>query len=137
MSVKISGTTKNDNFSILCPNCMGVISHYCGKEFLSPTVNLWIKQDEFIKLCCNLRYYMDQELKFIQTDKGHPVALCGDITINFNHDHDEREAAAKWERRKKRLNHDNLYIIMYNGDGVMKEDIQKLEAVPRKNNTIS
>lgn len=79
---------------------------------------------------------MSQELMFIKTNMGHPVALCGDITIYFNHDHDEREAAAKWERRKRRLNYDNLYIIMYNGDGVTKEDIQRLETVPCKNKVV-
>lgn len=124
------------NFQLFALIVWGVISHYCGKEFLSPTVNLWIKQDEFIKMCCNLRHYMEQKLVFIDTNMGHPVALCDDIKIYFNHDHNEQEAEQKWERRKKRINYDNLYIIMYVGDGITKEDMQKLESVPCQNKLV-
>lgn len=128
---------KNDNFTILCSNCIGgAVSHYCGKEFLSPTVNLWIRQDDFIKLCCNLKWYMAQKLEFIKTSENYPVARCGDITIHFNHDNIEQEAEAKWERRKKRINYNNLYIVMYVGDGITEEDIRKLESVPCKNKVV-
>lgn len=127
----------NNNFSIICSNCIGgVISHYAGQQFRSPTVNLWIRQDEFIRMCCNLKYYMSLDLKFVETKYPYPIGKCGDITIHFNHDHSENEAAEKWNRRKKRINYDNLYIIMYNGDGIEKKDLLKLNSIPCKNKIV-
>ena len=134
---KYRGGVKNNDFSIICSNCIGgVLYHYLGKEFLSPTINLWLMQGDFIKLCCDLKKYMSLDLQFIKTEYNYPVAMCGDIKIYFNHDHDENEAAKKWYRRRERINYDNLYIIMYNGDGITKEDMQKLETVKCKNKVI-
>ncbi len=49
------------------------------------------------------------------------------LTLHFNHDSVAEEARDKWERRKKRINRDNLYVIMYNLDGVTVEEIKQLE----------
>lgn len=40
---------KNDNFTILASNCAaGIIYNRLGKQFLSPTINMWFKQGDFI-----------------------------------------------------------------------------------------
>lgn len=134
---KYRGGVKNDNFTIICSNCIGgILYHYTGKEFLSPTINLWLMQGDFIKLCSNLKYYMAEKLQFVETKFPYPVAECGDIRIYFNHDTNERDAAEKWYRRRDRINYDNLYIIMYNGDGITIEDMKMLESVKSKNKII-
>ncbi len=128
---------RNKDFTILCSNCIGgVIYNLLGAEFLSPTVNLWINQQDFVRLCCDLPRYMEAPLCFLETDRGYPVARCADITIYFNHDQNRTEAEAKWERRKKRIRYDNLYIILYYGDGLTKEMLQKLESVNCKNKVV-
>lgn len=137
ISRKYRKSITNNNFSIICSNCIGgVIYHYLGMEFKSPTVNLYIKQDDFIKMCCDLKYYMGLELDFIETDFSHPVAKLDDITVYFNHDKNAAEAEQKWNRRKARINYDNLYIIMYNGDNITQKDMEKLEMVDCKNKVI-
>lgn len=120
----------NDNFSILCPNCIGgLIYHRLGKPFLSPTINLWMNQRDFLKFILNLKSYLKLELYFINSKFDYPVATLGDITLHFNHYHNADEAASCWERRKKRIHYDNLFIIMYDKDGLSKEDIRSIENI--------
>lgn len=43
---------------------------------------------------------------------------------------------SNWEKRKNRINYDNLFIIMYDRDGIAEEDIRKLETVKCKNKIV-
>ena len=114
---------KNDNFSIISSNCIGgFIYHRLGKQFLSPTINLYFNQKEFIKFAQNLRYYITLPLEFIETDFDFPVAKIGDITLYFLHYSNNDEAKEAWERRKTRINYDNLYLIVYDKDGLTDDD---------------
>lgn len=84
---------KNDNFSIISSNCIGgFIYHRLGKQFLSPTINLYFNQKEFLKFVKNLDYYLQFNLRFIKTDLGHPVAELGDIKLFFLHYYSDDEA---------------------------------------------
>lgn len=128
---------KNKEFSIVCPNCIGgVISHRLNQRFLSPTVNLWMHQKEFLKFVSNLPYYIDQELVFIKSEYDYPVAVIDDVRIYFNHSKTKEDAANDWNRRKNRIQYDNLYIIMYDRDGITTEDILKLREIPCKNKIV-
>lgn len=123
----------NRKFSILCSNCIGgIIYHRLGLQFNSPTVNLWIRQYDFIKLIMNPTEYLNKELVFVDSEYPHPVAMLGDIRIHFNHSRDEEEARNDWERRKKRIEWDNLYIIMYDRDNLSREQILSLKQVKCK-----
>lgn len=135
---------KNDGFTILCSNCVGgVLYHRLGKEFLSPTVNLYFTNPDFVEFCLHLDYYLEQKLCFIETEHKYPVAQLrgnGDeiptVTVYFNHDSVNEEAERKWERRKTRINRDNLYIILYKLDGITIEQIKRLESVKCRNKVI-
>ena len=121
---------KNDNFTILCSNCVGgVIYHRLNKRFLSPTINLWMHQLDFLKFVKNLEGYIAKDLEFVKTNYDYPVGKLGDIKIYFNHSKTEAEARENWNRRKGRIQYDNLYIIMYDRDGVTKDDILSLNNV--------
>ena len=125
---------RNDQFTILSPNCIaGTMYRKLGKEFLTPTINLWMTQGDFIKFAVNLSDYVAMRLVFQQTDKSYPVAMLGDIQINFLHYKTEAEAEAAWERRKKRINYDNLYILMYYREGYTLEQIREIEKAKCKN----
>lgn len=122
-----------DNFSIICSNCIGgIIYNRLGKQFLSPTINMYFTQRDFIKFAVNLEYYIGLELKFIKTDKPHPVAMLDDITLYFNHSESEEDAARDWERRKTRINYDNIYIIFYYRDGYTIEELRRIEKAKYK-----
>lgn len=136
---------KNDNFTILCSNCIGgVIYHRLGKEFLSPTINMFFSQPDFVSFCLNLDYYLEQDLHFIENmfGGGYPVAqLLGKdeiptIILNFNHSDTETDAREKWESRKKRINKNNLYVIFYRLDGLTMEQIKSMEQFPCKNKVL-
>ncbi|MGN9154865.1 DUF1919 domain-containing protein [Bariatricus sp. HCP3S3_E12] len=124
----------NDNFSILCPNCIGgTMYKKLGKQFLSPTINLWMTQRDFIKFAVNLKEYIKEDLKFVETDKNYPVATLGDIELNFLHYKTEQEAEEAWNRRKQRINYDNIYILLYYRDGYTIDEIREIEKAVCRN----
>ncbi len=136
---------KNDEFTILCSNCIGgTIYHRLGKQFLSPTIDLFFTQPDFVSFCVNLDYYLGKELVFIDNQEGFPLAhLEGSesddiptITIGFLHEKDESNAQIKWERRKQRIKYDNLFIIAYKLDGVTTEQLRRLEQVKCRNKVV-
>lgn len=123
---------KNDNFSIICATCAGgIIYHKLGKKFLSPTVNLWIAEKDIPKLVKNLPHYMQTSLKFIESDKPYPVAVCDDIKVYFNHAQTHAEAEEIWNRRRCRINYDNLWVIG-SDNNMTYEDIEAFSTIPCK-----
>ena len=136
---------QNDNFTILCSNCIGgLIYHRLGKQFLTPTQGTYITQTDFVSFCIHLNHYLQQPLEFFTPEAPHRFAarLAGDgrevptITVNFPHCSSVEEANTGWERRKKRINLDNLYIILYNLDGITPEQLRMLEQVPCRNKVV-
>lgn len=125
---------KNSNFTILAPTCIaGVMYHELGQQFLSPTINLWMHDKDFLKFVLNLRDYLSYDLKFVHGIEETPTAYLNDILIHFNHYHSDEEAKQKWDERKKRINYDNLYIIMADqpdGGVITHDDMLSLKEVP-------
>lgn len=122
---------KNRDFTILCPNCIGgMIYHRLGLPFRSPTINLWMRQRDFLSFAANPRAYISQPLQFVDSDMEYPVAKLRDITIYFNHSNSCEEASADWYRRMQRINYDNIFLIMYDIEDITKEDILRFESIP-------
>lgn len=125
---------KNDNFTILTNTCIaGVMYHKLGKRFMSPTINLWMYDEDFYKFVHNMDYYLAQPLQFVKSEFNFPTALCGDVKIYFNHYKTEKEAANKWYERRARINRDNLFIIVSDGPNTRKithEDMLSLKDIP-------
>ena len=49
----------NHDVSIISMNCTGgILYHDLGLKFLSPTINLFFRAEDFIKFCENLDYYL-------------------------------------------------------------------------------
>lgn len=133
----------NQDFTILCPNCIGgCIYHRLEQQFRSPTVNCFMKTPDFVPFCLYLDYYLEQELHFVESSTNYPVAqLEGNgeiptITIHFNHNDCEEGARNDWNRRKARINKENLYIILYMTDGVTIEEVKKLDPYPCNNKVV-
>ena len=132
---------KNDNFTIIANTCIaGVMYHKLGKQFLSPTINLWMHDVDFYRFLRDMDAYLEQPLRFVPNELGYPTAYCGDMLIHFNHYQTEKEAAKKWYERIKRINKDNLYIIgadrPVDGVEVTYEDIASLKEVPCKGKVV-
>lgn len=127
---KVRKELRNKDFSILCSNCIGgIIYHRLGLKFLSPTINLWMWQNDYLKFVNNLEKYLSLELNFINTEYNFPVAKLDDITIYFNHYKSIEDAEYHWNIRKTRVNYDNLFLIMYDKDGLTKQDLLKLKEI--------
>lgn len=131
---------QNENFTILCSNCIGgYIYHRLEQQFNTPTINTYIKPSEFIYFCLNLDYYLTQKLHFIETPNDYPIAqLIGNgdiptITVSFIHEESIENANKNWERRKTRVNKDNLYVIYHLIDGLTVEEAKKLTGFPCNN----
>lgn len=131
---------KNKNFTIIAPTCIaGVIYHELGKQFLSPTINLWMYDKDFLKFAHNLKEYLTYELKFVQGIDETPTAYCGDILIHFNHYKTEEEANTKWVERKQRVRYDNLFIIMADqpdGGIITHKDMLSLKEIECKGKVV-
>jgi len=55
------------------------------------------------------------------------VATLDDIKLYFNHSKTAESAARDWNRRKTRINYDNIYIIFYYKDGYSIEELREIE----------
>lgn len=105
--------------SIIANNCWGGFTyHNVGMPFNSPFINTFVCENDYMRMLKNLRYYMNEELEFAEIEyneyfkKSYPVARCGDIRIKFVHETSFEKAVTCWEKRKKRINWDNLFVMM-------------------------
>ena len=124
--------------TIIASNCVGtIIYHDMRMPWNSPTVNLMIPMNDFVKFVENIRWYIKQPLHFLDdSEHSYPVGILGDIKIFFVHYQSKDEALEKWEIRKKRINWEQLFIIGCEKDGCTYETLQKFEKLPYKNKVI-
>lgn len=124
----------NHGMTVISANCLGAfILHDLKQPFNSPFVNLYLMPKDFLRYLQNIRFYQQQDLTFISTDKSYPVGKLADIEIHFMHYHSEQEAREKWQTRTARMDLNNLFIMMTDRDGVTEEDIQQFDQLPFKN----
>ncbi len=127
----------NSDFSIIASNCVRTIMyHDLGVPFLSPTINLSIGMDDFIRFARNPRPYLEEEIVEIKDGNDCPAGMAGDIRINFVHYDTFEEGVRKWQERKKRINWDNLFVIGMERDGCTYDTIQCFDELPYENKII-
>ena len=134
---------KNRNLSIIASNCNGgVISNDLGLQHNSPFVNLFLKADDYVKMLSDLKGYMNYELKFVKEidsiygEVSYPTAYLKDVKIYFMHYSSEQDALKAWERRKKRINWDNLYILFSDRSGCTQKDLEDFDMLSFKNKVV-
>lgn len=79
---------------------------------------MFIEDENFLKLVKNLRYYLsidaepltEKYIDPIDPSIGYPKIRIGDIEICCLHYKNCSEAIEAWERRKKRVNYDNIFV---------------------------
>lgn len=129
---------RNKDMTILSSNCNGgFILHDLGCPFNSPTINLYFLPDHFLKFVSKPEEYLSFELKEVQMeDISYPVGQLKDILLFFMHYNSFAEAQEAWKRRAKRVNMDNVYILMTDKNGCTYEHIKQFEELPYKNKVI-
>ena len=124
-TVELYKKLRNSKLSILSINCWGgLIYHTFGLPFLSPTINMFFGESDFLKFLHNPNYYMEKELRFYKMsfDKNlkcnYPIFLLGDIKLYMNHYGDVGidGAREKWEERRLKINWFNLFIMNFTND---------------------
>ena len=128
---------QNKDFTLFASNCVGgVLYSELKLLFRSPTINLWIPPADFIKFCTNPHAYMSIPFEAIASDKPYPVAHCGDITLHLVHYASVQEAQEAWQRRAKRINWDNIFIMMSERDGCTEQDLKNFDALPNPHKVV-
>jgi len=125
---------RESKISIVANHCWGGITYNSlGMQFLSPFINMFVEPEDYINLLNHFDYYMGLPLHFIREEyevnlrRKYPVAGLDDVVLHFNHDTDFDSAAAVWNKRKSRLNKDNLLVEMAIE---CYEDAEKFAALP-------
>lgn len=140
---------KNRNFTIVSNNCWGgYVYQEFGLRYNTPFIGLFIYAEDYIKLLKNFRYYMNQELKFIDISKSkyirdvksrkdrrddYPVGILEDIELHFLHYNSEIEAKNKWNRRKKRINYSNILFKFSDNDLCCRQYVEEFSKLKYKN----
>lgn len=106
---------KNITPTIISSNCNGEFIYYdMNLQFRSPTINLSFEMNDYVKMLENLKWYMEQPiLPYEDSRYDYPTGMLGDIEILFNHYETFENAVRKWEERKKRIDWENLFILLY------------------------
>jgi len=114
---KIRKNNKNMNPSIIANNCVGgIIYHDLGLKFSSPTINLFIKDDDYFEFLSDLKYYTTADIIQVDSDEySYPVGIIKKadkaIMIHFLHYKTFEDAKYKWVERCKRIDFNNLFVI--------------------------
>jgi len=103
--------------TIISQNCIGgVVYHDMGKEFLSPTINLFFYAHDFVKFVQNLDYYLGLQINW-RWKEEYPVGILGDIEIHFMHYDNSIEAQNAWNRRSKRIKKNRILVLSTDREG--------------------
>ncbi len=124
---------QKDSVTIISNNCIGgVLCHDFGLRFCSPFVNTNISMEHYLQICRHLKAYMQVKLQQVEVTKevqdyfyknlgngrvDFPVGkleLSGEspVLIFFQHYSTFEQGLEAWERRKERINYDNLFFIV-------------------------
>lgn len=131
------------DFCIIASNCTGALPYrFLRLPYNTPTINLFFYAPDFIRFVKHLDHYLAQPLRFAprsrftETDAifaehgTYPVGRLDDIEIHFMHYVSESEAEEKWNRRKARINRDNLVIAFTDKDLCTPELLREFDALP-------
>lgn len=113
--------------------------HDLGLRFLSPTINLYFAHHSFIDYITNLERYTKEgyleEAPEKEPVNNAPIAYlkCDglpDVKIHFLHFKSYEEAKYKWEERAKRINFDNIFLVIEAKDDHEHELIDEYLSLP-------
>lgn len=111
---------KKSKLSIFSNNCWaGFTYNQLGLESYSPFINMFETETDYLKILSDPQTYLSYELEFDRylyselAKTEYPVCYLNDVRLHFNHYASLEEAVEKWNRRKKKINWSNLFIMMY------------------------
>lgn len=138
---------QNRDFSIIASNCTGTLPYRFLKiPYATPTANLLFYAPCYLKFIKNLEHYLAQPLKFtalskyprgettrLEYEHYFPVGVLDDIEVHFMHYHSESDALEKWNRRKQRINFDNMIFAFTDKDLCTPELLREFDELEHPN----
>lgn len=119
--------------SIISNTCWGGLTyHSLRMPFYSPFINMFIKDDDYIFLLKNFFDLMKEDLEFykmsydVNVKREYPICVLGGVELHCNHYTSFECARTAWNRRRERINYDNLIVEAKVEDYKMAEDFSKL-----------
>lgn len=129
---------KNTTFTLIANNCNGTfLYHDLGVKFYSPFINLYLTTEDFLKYLKNIPHYQKATLTFLQdTNLNYPIGILDDIKIFFVHYTSQDLAKEKWEERTKRMDLNNLFILLTVDENCEQKILDDFDSLPFKNKII-
>ena len=137
---------KNKDVTIISNNCYaGIFYRNNNLKYLSPTLGLFFIASEYIKFIYNIKYYLNQELTFIEIEQSKfsdylykinyngVIGKLDDVEIMFLHYNSKQEAYEKWNRRKERINWNKIIYKFSDQNLCRYEDLKKFNDFDAKN----
>lgn len=122
----------NRECSIIASNCAGgIIYHWLGIRFNSPFINLYMTNEDFVSAMANFDEFIKTEIvEDKDSNESYPIGIgLNGVKIHFMHYKTFKEANEKWIERCKRININNLCIIMSNWGG-QSNIVQQFDELP-------
>lgn len=122
-------------FSLFAENCCGgLLYHTLGRKFMSPMINTFMEEGDFIKFASNIGYYLSRPLELAGWEKGtggkkSPYFHMEAVSVHFPHVYTAEKAVSLWETRKERvsLKLDDVGILMFTEN---KDTLQRFNELP-------
>ncbi len=138
---------KTREFCIIASNCTGTLPYrFLDIPYNTPTVNLLFLAPCYLKFIQNLEHYLNEPLVFYPTSKypegesirnnfrhHYPIGTLDDIEVHFMHYQTAAEAKNKWDRRKKRVDPDNLIFAFTDKDLCTPALLEEFDSLPYPN----
>lgn len=104
--------------SIIAGNCWGGFTYHALKlPFYSPFINMFLEDDDYLRLVLDLDGYLAEPLRQDMSEQAehyaYPLGLLGDVRLHLNHYPNFETAREQWEKRLARLNRENLFFMMF------------------------
>ena len=135
---EIAISLKQTDFSIIASSCLsGIIYHDLERQFLTPTININFRNNDFYYFASHLKEYIASNMEeFVIQGSTFPhgilkVSGLPDVVINFPHDSSFIEAKKSWDRRKQRINYNYIRVMAVQKD-ISQETIDLFSNIPYK-----
>ena len=128
---------QRSQLSIFAANCFGGnLYKLLGLPFRSPLINIGLYGENFIRFLNAPREYIKETPTFREqkinpkTGEKHNFVNIGDICMSILHYEKFEEFLEQWEKRKTRVNWDNLFVESYTEITYDKKFLEQFDALP-------
>ena len=128
----------NKTPTLVCSNCIGgFLYHWLGLQFRSPFINLYMTDKDFLIAMENWDSFWKTEIKEVtNSEYNYPLGEgYQGVKIHFMHYQSFDEAKSAWDRRKIRINTNNMVVILANYEGD-PDILQRFDMLPFKNKIV-